>query len=54
LMALPLVITGLVPVISMREVRCLSNRDGRDRPGHDEGGCHSRPERQRRGRESIN
>jgi hypothetical protein len=29
------VITGLVPVIPMRRARCLFDRDGRDKPGHD-------------------
>jgi len=34
--ALSPVITGLVPVISLRMAkRCLMNRDGRDKPGHD-------------------
>ena len=27
---------GLVPAISMRDAPCLSKRDGRDKPGHDE------------------
>ena len=31
----PNVITGLVPVIPIREALRFSNRDGRDRPGHD-------------------
>src|SRR5262245_55241310 len=32
------VITGLVPVISLRKARpCSKNRDGQDKPGHDEG-----------------
>ena len=30
-----LVITGLVPVISMWMARRFSERDGRDKPGHD-------------------
>jgi hypothetical protein len=29
------VITGLVPVISIRRTPRLSDRDGRDKPGHD-------------------
>jgi len=29
------VITGLVPVIPIREAWRSSHRDGRDRPGHD-------------------
>jgi hypothetical protein len=29
------VITGLVPVIPIRETPHFSNRDGRDKPGHD-------------------
>ena len=29
------VITGLVPVISIGRTLCLSNRDGRDKSGHD-------------------
>jgi hypothetical protein len=29
------VIAGLVPAISIRGL-CLDNRDGRDKPGHDE------------------
>ena len=29
------VVTGLVPVIPIREAPSLSNRDGRDEPGHD-------------------
>jgi hypothetical protein len=33
-----MVITGLVPVIPLREAWCLSKRDGRDEPGHDNGG----------------
>jgi len=32
---LPFVITGLVPVIPMREAPRSSDRDGRDEPGHD-------------------
>jgi len=31
-----LVMPGLVPGISLREPVCPSNRDGRDKPGHDE------------------
>ena len=30
-----LVITGLVPVISLRRARCVPERDGRVKPGHD-------------------
>ena len=39
-----IVITGLVPVISLGRARpCHSNRDGRDKPGHDvEVNCHAR------------
>jgi hypothetical protein len=33
----PPVIPGLVPGIPMRQAQCSSKRDGRDRPGHDEG-----------------
>jgi hypothetical protein len=29
------VITGLVPVIPIREAPRFSHRDGRDKPGHD-------------------
>ena len=33
---LSFVVTGLVPVIPLRmAMRCLINRDGRDKPGHD-------------------
>ncbi len=32
------VITGLVPVIPMRKPRRSQDRDGRDKPGHDEEG----------------
>jgi hypothetical protein len=34
--AIPAVITGLVPVIPMETRRASPDRDGRDRPGHDE------------------
>ena len=39
----PRVITGLVPVIPIRRAPRLSDRDGRDRPGHDGRGT-QRPE----------
>lgn len=29
------VVTGLVPVTSLRKALCVSKRDGRDKPGHD-------------------
>jgi hypothetical protein len=29
------VITGLVPVIPLRDAMCPPDRDGRDKPGHD-------------------
>jgi hypothetical protein len=33
----PLVIAGLVPAIPIRVAQpCFGNRDGRDKPGHDE------------------
>ncbi|NGX96630.1 MAG: hypothetical protein G4V63_15855 [Candidatus Afipia apatlaquensis] len=32
---LSIVITGLVPVISIDLAQVLLNRDGRDKPGHD-------------------
>jgi hypothetical protein len=34
-MSFSTVITGLVPVIPTREALGSSNRDGRDKPGHD-------------------
>jgi hypothetical protein len=39
------VIAGLVPVIPLRRARpCLAYRDGRDKPGHADGGAgHSVP-----------
>jgi hypothetical protein len=30
-----IVVTGLVPVTSLRLARCLPKRDGQDEPGHD-------------------
>jgi hypothetical protein len=33
--ALPLVVTGLVPVTPLRQARCPLKRDGRVKPGHD-------------------
>ncbi len=35
-----IVMSGLVPAISLRNALCLSKRDARDRPGHDNNeGC---------------
>jgi hypothetical protein len=36
--ALSSIITGFVPMIPIQEAQSLSDRDGRDKPGHDNGG----------------
>jgi hypothetical protein len=33
---LAFVIAGLVPAISLRRIMCSPDRDGRDKPGHDD------------------